>query len=102
MNEAFVSNVAPRPKWFQTWWGIAAIAVAGSVAPQLCGLLPNIVASGICSTAVRVAVVAVSGSSTAVALPTMAPQKVVQDCPPERRLSNGYCMDAVASPTPEK
>jgi hypothetical protein len=88
-----------KAKWFQTWWGIALMAVAGAVLPQLCVLIPNAFGAGICSTVVKVAVVALQGAPSAVAsLPPDAPLPDADVCPPERRLSTGQCLPAVDVP----
>lgn len=83
---------APKAKWFQTWWGIGLLSVAGSVLPQLCSLIPNAVGGTVCQLTVRAVVVAFS---PAPALPTALgapPAPVVPDCPPEKRLSTGQCL----------
>ncbi len=89
---------APKPRWFATWWGLVLIGIGGSVAPQLCALIPNVVGSSICNTVVKAAVLSLpvaSSSQKAIAAPAPAP-----DCPPELRLSTGACMKAPEAKAP--
>ncbi len=84
-------------KWFQKWWGIAALGILGSAAPQLCPLLPNPVASTVCGVIVKVAVSTFSAPSVALPSPTAVP---AAECPSERLLSNGYCMPVAVPAVP--
>jgi len=79
-------------------WVLAIIAALGMLAPQLCNLIPNAVGSTVCKVGVPVVVRLVTGSDTgqALALPPPPAPPVGPPCPPERLLSNGYCMPEVS------
>jgi len=77
------------------------MAALGSIAPQLCGIIPNAVGVAICNVAVRVAVTAFTG--VAQVNSGQQPQPAaIEECPPERRLSTGHCLPPDVNPPPQE
>jgi len=87
----------PPPRKGLPAWVLAIIAALGLLAPQLCNLIPHAVGSTICKVGVPIVVKLFTGADTgqAIALPAPTPVPEGPPCPPERLLSNGYCMPEV-------
>ena len=60
--------------WYKRWWGVLLLGVLGALAPQLCSLIPNPIATKVCQSVVNTVVVGVgqlpiSGETTREVMP---------------------------------